>query len=110
MRAGLPPFSDRGEWMRMRNGIAAALLAAGLIVTANEALAQQGTAELRGRVLDQSGAALPGATVVARNQASGVFRQGVSTADGSYFLTGVTPGVYEVSAELSGFKKYQRKD
>jgi hypothetical protein len=94
----------------MRNGFAAALLAAGLIVTANDALAQQGTAEIRGRVLDQSGAALPGATVVVRNQASGVFRQGVSTGDGSYFLTGVIPGVYELSAELTGFKKYQRKD
>jgi hypothetical protein len=45
-----------------------------------------------------------------RNQASGVFRQGVSTADGSYFLAGVVPGVYELTTELSGFKKYQRKD
>jgi hypothetical protein len=94
----------------MRNSLVAAFVATGLIVGAGNVLAQQGTAEIRGRVLDQSGAALPGATVVVRNQASGVFRQGVSTADGSYFLAGVVPGVYELSAELSGFKKYQRKD
>ena len=75
-----------------------------------DATAQQGTAEIRGRVVDQSGAALPGATVVVRNQASGVYRQGVSTGDGTYFLTGVTPGVYELTAEMSGFKKYARKD
>ena len=85
-------------------------MATGLAVVANDATAQQGTAEIRGRVLDQSSAALPGATVVVRNQASGVFRQGVSTEDGSYFLTGVTPGVYELTSEMSGFKKYARKD
>jgi hypothetical protein len=73
------------------------------------ARAQQGTAEIRGRVVDQSGAPLPGVTVVVRNQASGVFRQGTSTADGSYFLAGVIPGLYDLSAEMAGFKKYQRK-
>ena len=86
--------------MRMRRCFVAALVATGLIVAAN-AGAQQGTAEIRGRVLDQSGAALPGATVVVRNQASGVFRQGVSTADGSYFLTGVTPGTMEMASSPS---------
>src|SRR5262245_47611788 len=95
--------------MRMRNRLAF-VLAMGLAVVAEDATTQQGTAEIRGRVLDQSGAALPGATVVVRNQASGIFRQGVSTSDGSYFLPGVTPGVYELTAEMSGFKKYARKD
>ncbi len=95
--------------MRMTSRLAF-FLAMGLAVVADDAMAQQGTAEIRGRVIDQSGGALPGATVVVRNQASGVYRQGVSTADGSYFLTGVTPGVYELTAEMSGFKKYSRKD
>jgi hypothetical protein len=72
--------------------------------------AQQGTAEIRGRVVDESGAALPGVSVMVKNQASGVFRQGTSTTDGSYFLAGVTPGTYELTAELSGFKRYQRRD
>ena len=87
--------------MRMRRSLVAFVMAMGLIVGANDVFAQQGTAEIRGRVVDQSGGALPGATVVVRNQASGVFRQGVSTADGTYFLTGVTPGVYELTYVLS---------
>jgi Carboxypeptidase regulatory-like domain/TonB-dependent Receptor Plug Domain len=72
--------------------------------------AQQGTAEIRGRVTDGSGGAIPGATVIVRNQASGVFRQGVTNAEGTYFLSGVVPGQYDVTAELSGFRKYSRKD
>jgi hypothetical protein len=86
------------------------LAAAALALAADVAIAQQGTAEIRGRVTDQSGAALAGATVVVRNQASGVYRQGVATADGTYFLTGVTPGVYEITVEVAGFKKHARKD
>jgi outer membrane receptor protein involved in Fe transport len=73
-------------------------------------LAQQGSAELRGRVTDESGGALPGATVVVRHQESGVFRQATSGTDGSYFLAGVVPGVYELNVEMDGFKRYSRRD
>jgi hypothetical protein len=72
--------------------------------------AQQGTAEIRGRLTDSSGAALPGVTVLVRNQASGVYRQGVTSTDGAYYLAGVIPGLYEINAELSGFKKYVHRD
>jgi hypothetical protein len=30
--------------------------------------------------------------------------------DGAYYISGVNPGTYEISAELTGFKKYGRKD
>jgi hypothetical protein len=71
-------------------------------------LAQQGTGELRGRVIDEQNAVLPGVTVVATNEASGQFREIVTGADGSFFMSALTPGSYEVSAQLSGFKRYQR--
>ena len=70
--------------------------------------AQQGTGELRGRVLDAQSAVLPGVTIVAKNEASGQFREIVSGADGSFFMSALTPGMYELTAQLSGFKKYQR--
>jgi hypothetical protein len=70
--------------------------------------AQQGTGELRGKVLDAQNAVLPGVTVVAKNEASGQFREVVSGADGSFFMSALTPGSYEVTAQLSGFKRYQR--
>jgi outer membrane receptor protein involved in Fe transport len=78
------------------------------LLPAGPALAQQGTAEIRGRVVDAQDAVLPGVAVVLRNQETGMFRQGVSTTDGTYFLSGVTPGTYELTAELAGFKKYAR--
>ena len=70
--------------------------------------AQQGTGELRGKVVDAQNAVLPGVTVVAKNEASGQFREIVSGPDGSFFMSALTPGSYEVTAQLSGFKKYQR--
>jgi hypothetical protein len=85
----------------------AAVLALGLLI-AVPARAQQGTGELRGRVLDAQNAVLPGVAVVAKNEASGQFREVVSGADGSFFMSALTPGLYEVSAQLTGFKKYQR--
>ena len=85
----------------------AAALALGLLI-AVPARAQQGTGELRGRVVDAQNAVLPGVAVVAKNEASGQFREVVSGEDGSFFMSALTPGSYELSAQLSGFKRYQR--
>jgi hypothetical protein len=72
--------------------------------------AQQGTTELRGQLRDAQTGALPGVTVVVRNQETGMFRETISTGDGTYFLSGLVPGTYEISAELQGFKKFTRRD
>jgi hypothetical protein len=92
--------------MNRLTSIAAAFVL-GLLI-AVPARAQQGTGELRGRVIDAQGAVLPGVAVVAKNEASGQFREIVSGADGSFFMSALTPGSYELSAQLSGFKRYQR--
>jgi Carboxypeptidase regulatory-like domain/TonB dependent receptor-like, beta-barrel len=80
------------------------------LMFAGTAAAQQGTTEIRGRVLDAQGAILPGVTVTIRNQDTGMFRETVSNADGTYFVSGIVPGQYEIAAELQGFKKYSRRD
>jgi hypothetical protein len=72
--------------------------------------AQQGTTDLRGRVVDAQGAVLPGVTVTVKNQDTGMYRQTVSGADGSFIASGIVPGRYVVSAEIQGFKKFERKD
>src|SRR5437773_9828918 len=75
------------------------------------ALAQQGQyAAVQGHIADESGAAMPGVTVVVTHQGSGMFRQVVSDADGSYYVANMVPGPYRVSAELQGFKKYEQPD
>ncbi len=66
--------------------------------------AQTGAASITGLVTDQSGAAAPGVTVTATNQATNVAYTAVSNAAGNYTITSVPVGTYVVKAELSGFK------
>jgi hypothetical protein len=82
----------------------------GLLVSGASAFAQQGSTEIRGKVVDAQASGVPGATVVVKNQNTGMFRETVSGADGTYFVSGIVPGVYEVTAELQGFKKLGLKD
>jgi len=86
------------------------VLAASLLLLPVLAGAQQGSAELRGQVVDQQDAVLPGVAIVVRNQETGQFREAVSSADGSFFLTGLVPGVYQLEAELAGFKRTTLRD
>src|SRR6476660_9383512 len=80
------------------------------LLIAMSASAQQGTTELRGRVIDPQGAVLPGVTVVVRNQETGMFRETLSGPDGTFIASGLVPGTYQLNAELQGFKKFERKD
>ncbi|HEV7499297.1 MAG TPA: carboxypeptidase regulatory-like domain-containing protein, partial [Vicinamibacteria bacterium] len=86
--------------------MAAALLAAAM--GAAPAGAQVVTAEIDGTVTDTSGAVLPGATVTARDVGTGFERVAVSSAHGSYALLSLPPGLYKVTAGLSGFKTVVR--
>ena len=80
-----------------------------LLAVVCPAAAQQGQSSLQGRVMDGSGAALPGVTITVTHEGSGVFRNLVSNSDGSYFATGLVPGPYRIEAELAGFRKYERQ-
>ncbi|MBZ5559282.1 MAG: TonB-dependent receptor [Acidobacteriia bacterium] len=72
------------------------------------ALAQQGTAEIGGKVADEQGAVLPGVSILVTNEETGVFREVVSGADGSYFASQLVPGRYRLSAKLAGFRSMER--
>jgi hypothetical protein len=85
------------------------LLAAVAFALAIPAGAQQGVAEIRGRVLDGRDGLLPATPIVLRNQETGVLRRVAAGADGTYFVSGVVPGLYELSAERPGFKTYSRR-
>ena len=86
------------------------LLLSSLVFAPIPAVAQQGTADLRGRVVDSQGGVLPGVAIVVRHQESGLFRETVSSEDGTFLMSGMTPGMYEVTAELASFKKYSQRD
>ena len=63
-----------------------------------------------GSIKDQSGAVMPGVTLTARNQDTGLARNAVSDGNGHFRLPALPPGTYLVSAELSGFTKEEVKD
>ena len=86
------------------------VIASFLVIASGSVAAQQGISEVRGRVVDSQNAILPGVIVLVTNQDSGIYREVTSNADGTYFVTGIVPGTYEVAAQLSGFKKSVRRD
>ncbi|HEX7154135.1 MAG TPA: TonB-dependent receptor [Thermoanaerobaculia bacterium] len=68
------------------------------------AFAQLTTGSINGTVTDDSGAALPGVTLTARNVATGASRTTITESDGSFNIPLLQPGTYEVTAELEGFR------
>ncbi len=94
----------------MKRTFVGTLFLACCLMTAHAASAQESAAELRGRVLDAQDAVLPGVNLTITNQATGVYRETITNGDGTYFITAVAPGIYSIDAELSGFKKYSRRD
>lgn len=81
-------------------------LLVGLLLLDAPALPQSGLGTVRGTVLDASGAAIPGATLVLTHQATGVERRSESTAVGLYVFTSVPIGSYTLTVEAPGFKKF----
>ncbi|MBV6432188.1 MAG: hypothetical protein IANPNBLG_02324 [Bryobacteraceae bacterium] len=71
--------------------------------------AQTGNASLSGRVLDPSGAVIPGARVSVRNVLTNVDQETESSADGRFAVTNLIPGEYTVTASFSGFRTVERK-
>lgn len=89
----------------------ALLLCFALVFTFSSAVfAQGGAATLTGRVLDETGGALPGVSVTATNTSTGFSRTVVTEADGSYRFASLPAGTYTVGAELAGFGKVETTD
>lgn len=74
------------------------------------ALMAQTYGEISGTVFDPSGAVLAGAEITIENSQSGFARRISSTGSGSYSLGFLKPGIYQVTATLSGFKSTVLKD
>src|SRR5512139_1933626 len=70
--------------------------------------AQVITATIRGKVVDQQGGVLPGATVTARQVNTNALKTAVTTALGTYLLPSLPAGVYDVEVTLSGFAPLKR--
>ncbi len=93
----------------LRKVLLAGVVASGLLAAAG-ASAQQAGATIRGRVIDEQKAVLPGVSVIVTNQDTGTFRDTVTGSDGMFSVPGLTPGMYRVTAELAGFRRLTRAD
>src|SRR3982751_3313507 len=87
----------------MKRSMSLVVLSLLMLLAASALIAQTGGASLGGRVTDESGAALPGVTVTATNNATGFNRSAVTAADGSSRFPSLPIGTYSVNADLSGF-------
>ena len=83
-----------------------AVLMALTVVAVPRVAAQATFGTIRGAVRDAAGGFVPGVSVTVTNQATNVRRTVVSDDRGNYEVTHLNPGIYQVSAELSGFKKF----
>ncbi len=91
--------------MRIRSCLPTLLSLAAL---AAAALAQDPRGTITGVVNDSSKAAIPGVSVRAANVETGVVASAVSNAAGSYHIPFLPPGMYRVTSEMTGFKKFVR--
>jgi hypothetical protein len=83
-----------------------ALVWAGLPAQAH-AQATRGT--ILGTITDQTGAAMPGATVVATETRTNVSYDTVTNETGNFTFPNIPDGIYNIKAELQGFKTVVRE-
>ena len=70
----------------------------------------QFNASIQGTVMDPQGNAVASAKVTVTNQDTGVVRNTVTSAEGFYRISELSPGKYTVSIEATGFKTATTKD
>jgi hypothetical protein len=86
------------------------LLALALIVgVAQPVLAQGLSGQIGGTVLDAQKAAIPGATVSAKNVETQVTRETVTDGEGRFTVTNILAGRYDLRVSLTGFKTYEQQ-
>ena len=81
------------------------LAAVTLLLTSALAWAQA-TAELNGRVTDESAAVLPGVTVTATQTDTGFTRTVITDGTGAWIMPNMPPGPYRLEIALQGFRTY----
>lgn len=73
------------------------------------ALGQTSTTQIGGTVSDSSQAVVPGATVTATNEATGIAYKQSTTAAGLYAFPAVPAGSYVIKVEATGFRTYEKR-
>ena len=88
--------------------LTAAVILLALAVAQMPLRAQVLYGSLVGNVTDESGAAVPGATVTITNKETGASREATTDSTGGYRFATVQPGTYTMAVQLTGFRTYNR--
>jgi hypothetical protein len=81
-----------------------------ITVPMSNAQTQAAAANLRGKITDEQGAVIEGATVTVKNEARNVERTAQTLGDGSYRILAIPPGNYQVTVESQGFARAVYQD
>src|SRR5437773_6110791 len=65
---------------------------------------------LVGNVTDETGAAVPGATVTIKHLETGASREAVTDATGAYRFPTLQSGTYTITVTLTGFRTFSRSE
>src|SRR5262245_40362223 len=86
-------------WLRLL-----AATALGMLLATWTSALDQSTATLQGTVIDQQGATIRGAKIIARNQINGSERMSLTDSNGFYELAGLQVGTYRVEVTADGWQ------
>jgi hypothetical protein len=93
--------------MNSVRSLRALMLALSLFVCLGIVNAQSDLGSISGFVKDPSGAVVPKAQVTVKNESSGVERSVNTNESGFYTVTNIPPGMYTITANAPGFKKFE---
>lgn len=74
------------------------------------AFAQSDNSTANGVVRDPSSAVVPNAKITLKNQANGLTRETKTNESGNFVVPTIPSGMYTLTVEAAGFKKYESKD
>jgi hypothetical protein len=98
-----------GEPMKMRRVIPLLACVLSLAMAAGAAAQSGGTGSLRGTVVDEQGAAMPGVTITATSPEAITPGAAVTDEVGNWRIINLPPATYTITAELPGFAVFRRE-
>src|SRR2546421_457790 len=92
------------KWFRASMRVLLASVTVLMVVSAAMAQAQSNAGDLQGTVRDPNGAAVPNASITARNTGTNIAREATSNDDGYYKIVNLPPGQYKVTVKATNYK------
>lgn len=89
--------------------VLATILLAGFGASIVTLQAQGLTAQISGVVTDSGGGVMPGATVIVKNVGTNLVREAVTGPDGTFVITNLLRGTFDLTVTVQGFKPYEQK-